>query len=113
MSTTVRFLLVAELVARVRHVLGGWVNDYQAVLLIGGFLFAALTTSQSTAIRTIVPFGLAVGLSPAVVSAMWAGGFAGVFTLSTTVHRSSRRTSTRPARLLTAAGDDLDNSIRR
>ncbi len=43
----------------------------------------ALTTSQSTATRTIVPIGLAVGLSPAVISAMWAGGFAGVFTLPT------------------------------
>ena len=32
---------------------------------------------------TFVPIGLAVGLSPAVISAMWAGGFAGVFTLPT------------------------------
>jgi len=32
---------------------------------------------------TIVPIGLSVGLSPAVVSAMWAGGFCGVFTLPT------------------------------
>jgi len=44
---------------------------------------AALTTSQSTATRTIVPIGLAVGLSPAVISGMWAGAFAGVFTLPT------------------------------
>ncbi|HEY3485814.1 MAG TPA: hypothetical protein VGK49_10540, partial [Ilumatobacteraceae bacterium] len=43
----------------------------------------ALTTSQSTATRTIVPIGLAAGLSPAVVSGMWAGAFAGVFTLPT------------------------------
>ena len=62
---------------------GGWVNSYQWVFFIGVFLVAALTTSQSTATRTIVPIGLAVGLSPAMVSAMWAGGFAGIFTLPT------------------------------
>jgi anaerobic C4-dicarboxylate transporter DcuA/anaerobic C4-dicarboxylate transporter DcuB len=62
---------------------GGWVTDYQSVFFFGVFLVAALTTSQSTATRTIVPIGLAVGLSPAVVSAMWAGGFSGVFTLPT------------------------------
>ena len=62
---------------------GGWVTDYQFVFFFGVFLIAALTTSQSTATRTIVPIGLAVGLSPAAVSGMWAGGFAGVFTLPT------------------------------
>jgi anaerobic C4-dicarboxylate transporter DcuA/anaerobic C4-dicarboxylate transporter DcuB len=62
---------------------GGWVTDWKSVFFIGVFLVAALTTSQSTATRTIVPIGLAVGLSPAVISAMWAGGFAGVFTLPT------------------------------
>jgi anaerobic C4-dicarboxylate transporter DcuA/anaerobic C4-dicarboxylate transporter DcuB len=62
---------------------GGWVNDYKSVFFIGVFLICALTTSQSTATRTIVPIGLAVGLSPALISAMWAGGFAGVFTLPT------------------------------
>jgi anaerobic C4-dicarboxylate transporter DcuA/anaerobic C4-dicarboxylate transporter DcuB len=62
---------------------GGWVNDWKAVFFIGVFLICALTTSQSTATRTIVPIGLAVGLSPALISAMWAGGFAGVFTLPT------------------------------
>jgi anaerobic C4-dicarboxylate transporter DcuA/anaerobic C4-dicarboxylate transporter DcuB len=62
---------------------GGWVTDFQSVFFIGVFLVAALTTSQSTATRTIVPIGLAVGLHPAVISGMWAGGFAGVFTLPT------------------------------
>jgi anaerobic C4-dicarboxylate transporter DcuA/anaerobic C4-dicarboxylate transporter DcuB len=62
---------------------GGWVTSFQAVFFIGVFLVAALTTSQSTATRTIVPIGLAAGLSPAVVSGMWAGAFAGVFTLPT------------------------------
>lgn len=62
---------------------GGWVSSLEWIFFIGIFLVAALTTSQSTATRTIVPIGLAVGLSPAVISAMWAGGFAGIFTLPT------------------------------
>lgn len=62
---------------------GGWVNDWKAVFFVGVFLVCALTTSQSTATRTIVPIGLAAGLSPALISGMWAGGFAGVFTLPT------------------------------
>jgi anaerobic C4-dicarboxylate transporter DcuA/anaerobic C4-dicarboxylate transporter DcuB len=62
---------------------GGWVNEFEAVFFLGVFLVCALTTSQSTATRTIVPIGLAVGLSPGAISGMWAGGFAGVFTLPT------------------------------
>lgn len=63
--------------------IGGWVTDYKYVFFLAIMLVTALTTSQSTATRTIVPIGLAVGLSPGVISAMWAGGFAGVFTLPT------------------------------
>jgi anaerobic C4-dicarboxylate transporter DcuA/anaerobic C4-dicarboxylate transporter DcuB len=74
---------ITEWETQIVDVVGGWVNDYQSVFFFGVFLIAALTTSQSTATRTIVPIGLAVGLSPAVVSAMWAGGFSGVFTLPT------------------------------
>jgi anaerobic C4-dicarboxylate transporter DcuA/anaerobic C4-dicarboxylate transporter DcuB len=74
---------IGEWETQIVDVVGGWVTDYQAVFFFGVFLVAALTTSQSTATRTIVPIGLAVGLSPAVVSAMWAGGFSGVFTLPT------------------------------
>jgi anaerobic C4-dicarboxylate transporter DcuA/anaerobic C4-dicarboxylate transporter DcuB len=74
---------IARWEAEIVDVVGGWVTDYQAVFFFGVFLVAALTTSQSTATRTIVPIGLAVGLSPAVISGMWAGGFAGVFTLPT------------------------------
>lgn len=62
---------------------GGWVTSYQAIFFFGVFIVAALTTSQSTATRTIVPIGLAAGLSPAVIAGMWAGAFAGVFTLPT------------------------------
>jgi anaerobic C4-dicarboxylate transporter DcuA/anaerobic C4-dicarboxylate transporter DcuB len=74
---------IARWETEIVDVVGGWVTDYQAVFFFGVFLVAALTTSQSTATRTIVPIGLAVGLSPAVISGMWAGGFAGVFTLPT------------------------------
>ncbi|MFL6203715.1 MAG: anaerobic C4-dicarboxylate transporter family protein [Acidimicrobiales bacterium] len=74
---------ITEWETQIVDTVGGWVTDYQSVFFFGVFLVAALTTSQSTATRTIVPIGLAVGLSPAVVSAMWAGGFAGVFTLPT------------------------------
>jgi anaerobic C4-dicarboxylate transporter DcuA/anaerobic C4-dicarboxylate transporter DcuB len=62
---------------------GGWVTSVQAVFFLGVFLVAALTTSQSTATRTIVPIGLASGLAPAVVTGMWAGAFAGIFALPT------------------------------
>jgi anaerobic C4-dicarboxylate transporter DcuB len=62
---------------------GGWVTSWQAIFFVGVFLVAALTTSQSTATRTIVPIGLASGLAPAVISGMWAGAFAGVFALPT------------------------------
>ncbi len=62
---------------------GGWVNSAQFIFFIAVFLVCALTTSQSTATRTIVPIGLAAGLSPAVVTGMWAGAFAGIYTLPT------------------------------
>lgn len=63
--------------------LGGWVNDVKFVFFIAIFLVCALTTSQSTATRTIVPIGLAAGLAPGLVSGMWVGGMAGTYTLPT------------------------------
>lgn len=65
------------------NTVGDWVTSWQAIFFIGVFLVAALTTSQSTATRTIVPIGLAAGMAPAVISGMWAGAFAGVFALPT------------------------------
>jgi anaerobic C4-dicarboxylate transporter DcuA/anaerobic C4-dicarboxylate transporter DcuB len=62
---------------------GGWVTSFEAIFFLGVLLVAALTTSQSTATRTIVPIGLASGVSPALISGMWAGAFAGVFALPT------------------------------
>jgi anaerobic C4-dicarboxylate transporter DcuB len=62
---------------------GGWVNDYRFVFALSVFIVAALTTSQSTATRTMVPIGLAAGLPPGVVTGMWAGAIGGVYTLPT------------------------------
>ncbi len=62
---------------------GGWVNDYVFVFALAVFIVAALTTSQSTATRTMVPIGLAAGLPPGVLTGMWAGGIGGVYTLPT------------------------------
>ena len=64
---------------------GGWVSDYRFIFALAVFIVAALTTSQSTATRTIVPIGLAVGLPPGLppglVTGMWAGALNGVYTL--------------------------------
>ena len=62
---------------------GGWVNDYRFIFALSVFIVAALTTSQSTATRTMVPIGLAVGLPPAVLTGMWAGAMGGVYSLPT------------------------------
>jgi anaerobic C4-dicarboxylate transporter len=61
--------------------IGSWVNNYVFLFALAVFLVAALTTSQSTATRTIVPIGLAAGLAPGVVTGMWAGALGGVYTL--------------------------------
>lgn len=60
---------------------GGWVTDWKFIFALSVFLVAALTTSQSTATRTIVPIGLAAGLAPGLVTGMWAGALGGVYTL--------------------------------
>ena len=44
--------------------IGEWVTNWEFLFAIAVFLVAALTTSQSTATRTIVPIGLAAGLPP-------------------------------------------------
>lgn len=60
---------------------GGWVTDFRFIFAIAVFLVAAMTTSQSTATRTIVPIGLAAGLPVGVATGMWAGALGGVYTL--------------------------------
>jgi anaerobic C4-dicarboxylate transporter DcuB len=61
--------------------LGGWVTDWKVLFALAVFAVAALTTSQSAATRSIVPIGLAAGLSPGLVTGMWAGALGGVYTL--------------------------------
>jgi anaerobic C4-dicarboxylate transporter DcuA/anaerobic C4-dicarboxylate transporter DcuB len=61
--------------------IGGWVTSWQFIFALAVFLVAALTTSQSTATRTIVPIGLAAGLPAGIVTGMWAGALGGVYTL--------------------------------
>ena len=60
---------------------GAWVTDWKFLFAIAVFIVAALTTSQSTATRTIVPIGLAAGLPVGAVTGMWAGALGGVYTL--------------------------------
>ncbi|WP_421741609.1 anaerobic C4-dicarboxylate transporter [Cellulomonas sp.] len=60
---------------------GAWVTDWRFLFALAVFLVAALTTSQSTATRTMVPIGLAAGLAPGLVTGMWAGALGGVYTL--------------------------------
>jgi anaerobic C4-dicarboxylate transporter DcuA/anaerobic C4-dicarboxylate transporter DcuB len=61
--------------------IGGWVTSWQFIFAVAVFLVAALTTSQSTATRTIVPIGLAAGPPAGIVTGMWAGALGGVYTL--------------------------------
>ncbi|WP_084077617.1 anaerobic C4-dicarboxylate transporter family protein [Demequina sp. NBRC 110057] len=60
---------------------GAWVTDWRFLFAVAVFLVAAMTTSQSTATRTIVPIGLAAGLPAGVVTGMWAGALGGIYTL--------------------------------
>ncbi|GAA4410363.1 anaerobic C4-dicarboxylate transporter [Fodinibacter luteus] len=61
--------------------IGEWVTSWPVIFALAVFLVAALTTSQSTATRTIVPIGLAAGLPAGIVTGMWAGALGGVYTL--------------------------------
>ena len=61
--------------------IGTWVGSCPFIFALAVFLVSALTTSQSTATRTIVPIGLAAGLPVGVVTGMWAGALGGVYTL--------------------------------
>ncbi|KTR87132.1 anaerobic C4-dicarboxylate transporter [Leucobacter chromiiresistens] len=62
---------------------GGLVTAAPWVFALGIFLVCVLTTSQSTATRTIVPIGLAAGIPLGLLSGMWAGAFAGIYLLPT------------------------------
>ena len=62
---------------------GGWIDAYPYVFFLSVFVVAALTTSQSTATRTMVPIGLAAGLAPGLLTGMWGGAVGGVYSLPT------------------------------
>ena len=62
---------------------GGWIDDFRFVFALSVFVVAAMTTSQSTATRTMVPIGLAAGLSPGLLTGMWGGAVGGVYSLPT------------------------------
>lgn len=63
--------------------IGGLVETAPWIFALGIFLVCVLTTSQSTATRTIVPIGLAAGVPLGLLSGMWAGAFAGIYLLPT------------------------------
>ncbi|MDA3147745.1 anaerobic C4-dicarboxylate transporter family protein [Leucobacter sp. UCMA 4100] len=62
---------------------GGLVTAAPWIFALGVFLVCVLTTSQSTATRTIVPIGLAAGIPLGLLTGMWAGAFAGIYLLPT------------------------------
>ncbi|WP_456788754.1 anaerobic C4-dicarboxylate transporter family protein [Cellulomonas sp. P5_C5] len=76
---TATFIAAHE--AYIVETIGSWVTSWTFLFALAVFMVAALTTSQSTATRTIVPIGLAAGLAPGVVTGMWAGALGGVYTL--------------------------------
>jgi anaerobic C4-dicarboxylate transporter DcuB len=76
---TATFIAAHE--AYIIDTIGSWVTNWKFIFALAVFLVAALTTSQSTATRTIVPIGLAAGLPAGIVTGMWAGGLGGVYTL--------------------------------
>jgi anaerobic C4-dicarboxylate transporter DcuB len=67
----------------ITNTVGDWVDAWPWIFALGVFLVCVLTTSQSTATRTIVPIGLAAGLAPGLLTGMWAGAFAGIYLLPT------------------------------
>lgn len=63
--------------------IGDLVENAPWIFALGVFVVCVLTTSQSTATRTIVPIGLAAGVAPGLLTGMWAGAFAGIYLLPT------------------------------
>ena len=53
------------------QMLGSLAENWPFMIAIAIFLVAALTTSQSAATRTMVPLGLALGIGPQYMIAMW------------------------------------------
>ena len=55
----------------INDALGDVVEDYKILFALALFIVGMLTTSQSGTTKAIVPVGLSLGLTPAVVTAMW------------------------------------------
>ena len=62
---------------------GDLVSGAPWIFALGIFLVCVLTTSQSTATRTVVPIGITAGIPLGLLSGMWAGAFAGIYLLPT------------------------------
>nr|WP_208402686.1 anaerobic C4-dicarboxylate transporter family protein [Lysinibacter cavernae] len=69
--------------AEIASTVGDLVQAAPWIFALGVFLVCVLTTSQSTATRTVVPIGLAAGMAPGLLAGMWAGAFAGIYLLPT------------------------------
>lgn len=74
---------LAHYTTEISESIGGLVTAAPWIFALGVFLVCVLTTSQSTATRTIVPIGLAAGIPLGLLSGMWAGAFAGIYLLPT------------------------------
>jgi anaerobic C4-dicarboxylate transporter DcuB len=74
---------LAHYTTEISQSIGGLVTAAPWIFALGVFLVCVLTTSQSTATRTIVPIGLAAGIPLGLLSGMWAGAFAGIYLLPT------------------------------
>ncbi|TCU51040.1 anaerobic C4-dicarboxylate transporter family protein [Curtobacterium sp. PhB146] len=74
---------LAHYTEQISDSIGGLVSAAPWIFALGVFLVCVLTTSQSTATRTIVPIGLAAGIPLGLLSGMWAGAFAGIYLLPT------------------------------
>lgn len=69
--------------ADIASTIGSAVQAAPWIFALGIFAVCVLTTSQSTATRTIVPIGLVAGIPLGLLSGMWAGAFAGIYLLPT------------------------------
>jgi len=78
---TATFIAANE--ALIVDTVGGWIDAHPYVFALSVFIVAGLTTSQSTATRTMVPIGLAAGLNPGLLTGMWGGAVGGVYSLPT------------------------------
>lgn len=70
-------------VTAVESLLGSSVQAWPWVMALAIFAVGALTTSQSTATRMMIPLGLAAGLPMGLVVGQWVGSLGGIYLLPT------------------------------